>query len=365
LRLGIDATPLLGRRTGIGTYVAGLLDGFARLDDPPEVVLTAFTWRGVDGLPEGFRRAPRRFSARALQELWTRADWPPVELLSGPVDVFHGTNFVLPPTRRAAGVLTIHDLSFEDHADTVAPATLRYRVLVPRALRRGAVVVASAEAVADQLRERYRLAADRVVVAPLGVGAQWFAPPGPRPVGLPGEYVLFTGNLEPRKNLPVLLAAMALLHRERRDVPPLVLVGPPGWGPALDAAALPEGAVLTPGYLSGRDLVAAVAGASLLVLPSRAEGFGLPPLEALATGTPVVASDLPVLREVLGGHASYVPPGDAESLAAAIGAVLDAGDGGPAARAARTAYAATFTWTRCARATTGAYDVARALRCST
>ncbi|MDQ1711454.1 MAG: hypothetical protein QOE45_904 [Frankiaceae bacterium] len=349
MRVGLDATPLLGTRTGVGTYVAGLLGALHGVTP----VLTAFTWRGVDALPAGYARAPRRFSARALQELWLRTDWPPVELLSGPVDVFHGTNFVLPPTRRAAGVVTVHDLTYEHHADTVTPASLRYRTLVPRALRRGALALALTNAGAADLRERYDLPEERVMVTPLGVGEQWFAPPGARPPGLPSEYLLFVGSLEPRKNLPVLLDAV----RRLPDAPPLVLAGPPGWGPAVESAP----GVLTPGYLAGERLVAAVAHASALVLPSRYEGFGLPPLEALAAGTPVVVSDLPVLREVLGEHGAYAAVGDADALADALGRVLRTGDGGPAARVARTAYAREFTWERCAAATVAAYERARTM----
>lgn len=351
MRLGLDATPLLGARTGVGRYTAGLLTGLATLPEPPEVVLTAFTWRGVEGLPAGYAQAPRRFSARALQALWARGDWPPVEVLSGRVDVFHGTNFVLPPTRRAAGVVTIHDLSYE--TETVAPASLRYRTLVPRALARGAVVVTPSETVAGEVLERYGLGADRVVAARLGVDEEWFAPPGPRPAGLPSEYLLFVGSREPRKNLPLLLDAHRRLRAADPAVPPLVLVGPPGWGPAIEASA----DVLTPGYLSGPALVGAVAHAAALVHPATYEGFGLPPLEALATGTPVVASDIPVLREVLGDQATFAPPGDADAWAAAIAATLRGNDTG---RAARVARARTFTWGRCARETAAAYD--RALR---
>ncbi len=346
MRVGLDATPLLGTRTGVGTYVAGLLDGFLALDERPDAVLTAFTWRGVEGLPDGWPRAPRRFSARALQAAWQRAAWPPVEWLSGRVDVFHGTNFVLPPARRAAGVVTIHDLAYDAHADTVTPASLRYRTLVPRALHRGAVVAAPSETVAGEVRDRYGLAPERVVVTPLGVARHWYGT-HPRYPRLPDEYVVFVGSREPRKNLPVLLAAMARLP----DAPPLVLVGPPGWGPAVD----PAGAIAL-GYLAGEDLAAVVANASAFVFPSRYEGFGLPPLEALATGTPVVVSDLPVLREVLGSHATYAPTGDADALTAAIATTLADGDGGRPGRAARSAHAAAYTWARCARATVGAYD---------
>lgn len=343
MKVGLDATPLLGTRTGVGTYVSGLLDGLLAIGAAPPV-LTAFTWRGVEALPDGWPRAPRRFSARALQECWLRADWPPVEWLCGRVDVFHGTNFVLPPARRAAGVVTVHDLAYDLHADTVTPASLRYRTLVPRAIYRGAIVLTPSRTVADEVRDRYALDPDRVVVTPLGVGSRWYGAQQ-RPANLPGEYVLFVGSREPRKNLPVLLEAMRGL-----DVP-LVLVGPPGWGAALDTSR-----VIAPGYLSGDDLVRAVAGASVFAFPSRYEGFGLPPLEALATGTPVVASDIPVLRETLGAQASYAPPGDAEALAAALEAALEAGDGGAAGRAARAAHAAAYTWERCARATLAAYE---------
>ncbi|HEV2895993.1 MAG TPA: glycosyltransferase, partial [Actinomycetota bacterium] len=137
----------------------------------------------------------------------------------------------------------------------------------------------------------------------------------------------------------------------------LVLVGPSGWGDTLDTAGLPPDAVRTPGYLPQADLVRVVAGATALVFPSWYEGFGLPALEALACGTPVVASDLPVLREVLGDQAELVPPGDPAALADALARVLE-DPGGEDARAARRTRAAGFTWENCAQATLGAYRLA-------
>jgi glycosyltransferase involved in cell wall biosynthesis len=291
-----------------------------------------------------------------LQEVWSRVDAPPVEWLSGRVDVFHGTNYVLPPTRRAAGVLSVHDLSYVHHADTVTAATLRYRALVPRALDRGAYVLALTQTVAGEIREHYGIAEEQVGVARPGVSEEWFGRPPAKPAGLPSEYVLFVGNREPRKNLPVLLDAMA---RAWPKVPPLVLVGPPGWGPALDASGLPPEAVVTPGYLSHDDLRGVVAGASVLAFPSRYEGFGLPPVEAFACGTPVVASDIPVLREVLGEHATYAAEGDAESLADALLRALDAP---PTSADARREHARKYTWTRCASEAMVAYDSALRLR---
>lgn len=332
------------------------------------MVLTAFTWRGAEPLRDvpGATAATRRAPARLLQLGWHRAGWPPVELLSGAVDVFHATNYVLPPLRRAAGVVTIADLTFLRHPETVTAATLRYRELVPRSIRRAAVVCTISHAVADEISAEYDVPGDRVVVTTLGVADEWLTtdPPDPdwlRDHGLPERYLLFVGTQEPRKNLPVLLDAYRALLADHAVVPPLVLVGPPGWGPALDASGVPEGAVVMPGYLDNDDLRRVVAGAIALVVPSRYEGFGLPPLEALACGTAVVASDLPVLREVLDDHADYVPAGDVDALAAMLAKVV-ATNGGPAARIARQEHAAQFSWQRCAQETLAAYDVAVAAR---
>lgn len=345
MRLCLDGTPLLGKPTGVGRYVAGLVSGLTRLDDAPEVQLAAFSLRGTDPpAPEGAVWKYRRFPARVLQASWARTPLPPVEWLTGRIDVFHATNFVLPPTARAAGVVSVHDLSFDRHADTVDANVLRYRELVPRGLKRAQVCLTLTEATAEEVRERY--AHPRVMVARPGVEPAWFeqAPPPP---GLPASYVLFVGSVEPRKNLPVLVEAM----RQLPDAPPLVLAGPAGWGPTLDTTGVD---VVRTGYLSDAELRSVVAHASVMAFPSRHEGFGLPPLEAFACGVPAVVSDLPVLREVLGEHATYVPVGDAEALADGLArALADPGD-----PAVRRSHARAWTWQRCAEEALTAYRAA-------
>jgi glycosyltransferase involved in cell wall biosynthesis len=441
VRVGLDATPLLGPRTGVGRYVEGLAGALAGAagPEPEEVALIPFSWRGTGQLasvaPAGprVRCGRRRVPARLLQAAWARLPWPPVEWLAGPVDVFHATNFVGPPARRAAVVVTIHDLTYLRRPEMVTDASARYRDLVPRALARGAMVCTPTAAVAAEVADEYGLPPERLAVTPLGVGQAWrrAAPPDPSWLaanGLPERYLLFVGSREPRKNLPTLLSAYRELlaaggaggggpggvdsrsHPPRRwatvplrggahpggavsrarapegpasedlaaeglapedraprppaeavpageGVPPLVLVGPPGWGEAVDTAGLPAEAVRSVGYLQQQDLVRVVTGAAVLVFPSWYEGFGLPALEALACGTPVVAADLPALREVLGDQAELVAPGDATALAGALTRVLD-DPGGEPARAARRARAAGFTWENCAQATLSAYRLA-------
>jgi glycosyltransferase involved in cell wall biosynthesis len=372
VRVALDATPLLGTRTGIGHYVAHLAAALAK-EPELDVVLTAFTWRGQSELRRTqldiseaseagrlpYQVHSRRAPARMLRLAWSRGSLPPVEMFSGDVDVFHGTNFVLPPTRRAAGVVTIHDLGFVLHPETVDRTSLAYQRLVPTALDRARVILTPSKAAADDLVEVYQTDRDRITVTALGVDPAWAAttPPSPQWLeahGIPPRYLLFVGTLEPRKNVPDLIAAHASLRRDDPTTPPLVLAGAAGWG---DVDFNPDD-VVWPGYLGQADLRTLTAGAAALVLPSRYEGFGLPALEALACGIPVVASDIPVLREVTGGLAQYVPVGDIDALAAALRITLDADDEG---REERRAWAKTFSWERCATQTLAAYRAAMTL----
>ncbi len=361
MRLTLDATPLLGRRTGIGRYVRHLVDelpaAVQRRGLDAQVRATTWTARGgrLTDLPAGVRQVGPRVPARLLREAWRRGSFPPIELLVGTTDVFHGTNFTSPPTRRAREVVTVHDLTYALHAQTVSADSLLYRELVPRSLARGALVLTPTHAVADAVRDHYRLPDDRVRVTPLGVDDAWFTagPPSASWLsgrGLPSRYVVFVGSLDPRKNLPTLLAAHDALRRADSAVPPLVLAGPAGRERSLDGRA----GVHPTGWLEDAELRSLVAGAACLVLPSLDEGFGLPVLEALACGRPVVVSDLAALREVGGPHVTVAPTLDPEGLAAAIERACAAPDD-DAARAGRRAWGRRFTWAACADRTLDAY----------
>jgi glycosyltransferase involved in cell wall biosynthesis len=354
----IDGTPLLGQRSGVGRYTAALLRELATRSDV-DVTVTAFTARGQGALraavPPGVTVRGGPVPARALRALWHRVDWPPTELLATDADVLHATNFVLPPSRRARGVVTVHDLAFLDHPEFLAPSQQDLPELVMRSVARAAVVCTPSAAVARQVAHRLNVPEERIVVTPLGVDPTWLSASPPSPalrarLGLPPRYLVFVGAAQPRKGLDVLLAA----HAAHADLAPLVLAGPPGWGPALTTSSR----VHALGYLDEADLLCVVAGAVALALPSREEGFGLPVLEAMATGIPVVCSDLPALREVAGGLATLVPAADPAALATALASVdgrLDDAGRDPVSTAARQVHAARYTWQACAQATVHAY----------
>lgn len=367
MRVVLDATPLLGPRTGVGRYVASLARELAVAGAGTEVAGVAFTARGHRSLPAhlppGVTAVGPPAPARLLYRVWARSEWPPVTLLTGRSDVFHATNFVLPPAGGAAGVVTIHDLSFLHRRETVTPASRAYRELVPLGIRRARLVLTPSAAVAAEVADAYGVTDDRLAVTHLGVSQEWFdtAPPDGdlrERLGLPERYFLFVGNLEPRKNLPLLLTAYRDLLAIDPDAPGLVLVGPEGWGPRLELGGIPPSKVVLTGYLGEPEVRAAVAGATALVYPTAYEGFGLPPLEALACGTPVIASDLPVIREVVGDDpalSTLVPPGDADALTAALVEAASLPDlpGAPALRRER---ARQFDWRVTAATTLAAYD---------
>lgn len=363
LRVGIDATPLLGRPTGVGAFVAGALAELARR---PELELSAFALslragRHVgDHLPSGVRAVRRPLAAGALGAAWSRADVPPIEWWTGPLDVVHGTNFVSPPTRRAAEVVTVHDLTPVRHPELSPPATRAFPALVGRALARGAMVHTPSAYVAAEVVEL--LGADPARVRSVAHGippAAVTAGSGASPV--PGPYVLALGTVEPRKALPTLVHAFDAVAASHPDLR-LVIAGPAGWGEqALSDArrrAHHGERVIRLGWQDATSAAALLAGAQILAYPSLYEGFGFPPLQAMATGVPVVASRAGALPEVLGDGAHLVAPGDGDALAEGLALVLgdDEVRAGLVERGTRRA--ASFTWAACASGLAALYHQA-------
>lgn len=333
MRLAIDATSLIGTRTGIGTATLEVLRRLPR----PDLDVTAFavSRRGARALrgdlPDGVGAIRRPMVARPLRSCWRRSDRPVIEHWTGPVDVVWGPNFVVPPTRRAAEVVTVHDLTFLEFPEMCTPDTLQVPDLLGRAIARGAFVHTVSHAVADAVRDAFIIDPDRVVAIPNGAPERRDAAEverlARRGTATHGEqYLAFVGTLEPRKDLPSLIAAFDRLATSRPGLR-LVLAGPDGWGAsavhdAILRAHHADRIVLT-GWLDEEARDAVLAGATAFVYPSVLEGFGLPPLEALSLGTPVIATHVGALPEVLGDAAQWVEPGSPDELADAIAAVLD------------------------------------------
>jgi glycosyltransferase involved in cell wall biosynthesis len=355
MRLAVDATPLLGQRSGVGRYVEGVLTGLSRLEHAPQPMLALFHPgdRVPDPLPPGTRRTPRAVPQGLLLRAWERLPLPRVETLTGPIDVFHGGNYTLPRMLWAASVVTIHDLTYLRYRETVDDYVATYRERVPVALQRASRTVTVSEAVRQELVAEYRLDPARVVVAPNGVDTVWFdalplTPADRHRLGVPARYLLFIGNREPRKGLPTLVEAHRRARRADPAVPMLVLVGPSGWGDVWGEHPPDRGDVVQTGFVSESDLRGLVAGAVAVCMPSRYEGFGLPILEALACARPVLASDIAAHREVGGDEVRYLPVGDVDAWAHAMGE-LSAGGTESGAEAARLDRARPFTWERSAR----------------
>jgi glycosyltransferase involved in cell wall biosynthesis len=295
--------------------------------------------------------------ARPLHALWRRYDHPALERFVGPVDVVHGTNFVVPPTAHAAAVMSVHDLTPVHHPELCNAATLAYPGLIRRALRRGAWVQTDSAFVAAEVVEAFGADPDRVRTVAPGVpdlpDVSEAAAAAVRRRLLPAgaaQYCLAIGTAEPRKDLPGLVRAFTAVAQRHPDVA-LVLAGPEGWGEdelrvAVEASPV-RARIARTGWVETVELAALLQGARVLAYPSRYEGFGFPPLQAMRARVPVVATRVGSLPEVLGDAALLVAPGDRDGLAAALDGCFD--DEGLRSRliAAGEAWVRRFSWERC------------------
>lgn len=330
LQVGIDATSLLGPLTGIGVFTRELLEGLAARPGV-EVQAFAVSLRGRHGLasavPAGVASGVRPVPARLARWAWQRGDRPHVaDLLGKPVEVVHGPNFVVPPGGGAAEVVTVHDLTAVRFPELCTADVLAWPALLGRAIQRGAWIHTVSGFVADEVAHHFPAVADRVVVVPNGVRPP--PPPTDRTDEARGRhlaggerYVLAVGTVEPRKDLPGLVRAFDLVADGDADLR-LVLAGPDGWGAHALTVAI-DGArhrrrIVRLGWVDDASRLALLRGATVVAYPSRYEGFGLVPLDAMAAGTPVVATAAGAVPEVVGDAARLVPVGDHEALAGAL-----------------------------------------------
>ena len=363
LRIVVDYTAAVHQRAGIGRYVRELVRALAT--SPPagwEASLRLFVAgaRGVPLPPAGCSYVASPLSERLHARLWHRLRLPlPVELWTGRQHLFHATDFALPPTLPTTRtVLTVHDLAFERYPQDTMPGMLRYlRTVVPRSVRRADCVIVPSEATRRDLIDLYGAPPHKVRLIYPGVEER-FHPAGDaaEAAALRARYhlpaaplVLTVGTLQPRKNHLRLVQAFAQVA----DRATLVIAGGQGWGyeavhETVRRLGL-ESRVIFTGFVDDADLPALYRMATVFVYPALYEGFGLPVLEAMACGVPVVTSRVSALPEVSGPDAALlVDPHDVDGIAAALRRLLDEADLRQTLRERGLARAAAFSWRRTA-----------------
>ena len=372
MRVLIDYRPALRNRTGVGEFVHNLITALSETN-PPEsprselIEITAFSssWkdrlRRNQGLPENIRTVDRKIPVSLLNLAWHRINWPPVELLAGTdFDVVHSPHPLLLPTRSAASVITIHDLDFLDHSYRTQNEVRRdYSSLVKQHVRKADQVVVPSRHTAMEVERRLEVPADMISFCWNGA-PDW----SPRHQLPDNGHLLFVGTLTPRKTVTGLLDAYELLLSRHKDVPDLVMVGTTpdksGLRARLQRPPL-AGRVRCPGYVDRVTLKALYTDASILVMPSFNEGFGIPALEAMTIGVPVVSSNRGALPEVLGQAGLLIDPLTAANIAETINHLLTDSALMTQCIARGIEQAKLFTWKASAQALCAAYEKAIAV----
>lgn len=351
MRILVDYRPALRARTGVGEYVHNLVRAYTSAHSREAVVLFTSSWKDRPdpciGRELQAHMVDRRIPVRVLNYCWHRLEWPPVEWLAGACDVVHAAHPLLIPARRAAQVVTIHDLYFlTEAAGTRAEIRRDYAALVADHARRAHAVVTSTVHGRSLIAGRLGVSPDHIYVCP--PGAPVWPSIGHAPRLSPGGYLLFVGSLEPRKNVGTLLDAYEHLLAQLPAAPDLVLAGratpdAAGWLARLARPPL-AGRARHVGYVDDDRREGLYAGARALVLPSWDEGFGLPALEAMSAGVPVVASNRGALPEVVGSGGTLLDPADPGAWAAALARLVTDDQWATAQAEAGLARARAFRW---------------------
>jgi glycosyltransferase involved in cell wall biosynthesis len=375
VRIAIDYSAAVNQRAGIGRLVRNQVGALAEIDHENEYVLMHA--RPNPGAVRQFPQAPNfRRREVGIRERWLTIAWHRIhlplsaELFSGPVDLFHSPDFVLPPVKKARTILTVHDLAFLLHPECAHEKLRAYlESVVPRSIERADFIIADSENTRNDVCVLMGVEPDKVAVVPGGVEerfapvtdpvqlqqAREFARVGDKP------FIVAVSMLEPRKNLTTLMDAFAMLKLGGR-LPDhkLVIGGGRGWlveGIMNHHASSPvRDDIIMAGFVPDDLLAALYTSADVLAFPSLYEGFGLPVLEAMACGTPVVSSNSSCMPEVAEGAALMVDPKDVEQLAASLERAITDQELRANLRAKGLKRASEYTWDRAAQKLLSVYE---------
>lgn len=378
MRITVDISPAVHHRAGIGRYAQELLTALVLLDHENEY-RTFYNAQRTER-PDPPLDCLQSRLVRSGDKVWRSG--VALATLGGvgldryfpPCDVFHATDYVLPPLRRAASVLTVYDLTFLTFKEYHLPMNrLFLRFMLPRFLQMSDAVIAISEATRKDLMRLMATPSEKIKVIHLGVSKTFRPVSDPTQLAtvrqkyhLPGQFILALGTIEPRKNLVRVLDAYRSLLARKVEVPDLVIAGRRGW---LHEAVFDrwrewglETRVHFSEWIDENDLPYVLSAATLLVYPALSEGFGLPPLEAMACGVPVISSNAASLPEVVGDAGIQVDPLDIGAIAEAIERVTS--DTGLRAdlRQRGISRARQFSWESTARRTLAVYEQAAGIR---
>jgi glycosyltransferase involved in cell wall biosynthesis len=359
VRVLLDVSAVPDQPVGAGVYTINIAEG---LDASADVDLHLLARTGDerwDTLTPNATVHPEAPVRRPLRLAWEQVGAPRLAKEVRP-DVWHGPHYTLPLRSEGASVVTVHDLTFFDHPEWHERAKVLYfRRMIRAAVARADVVICVSAYTAQRLRANTEPAGD-IVVVPHGVDHNRFTPNASdterdadyallRQHGIEPPFLAFSGTMEPRKDIPTIVDGFARVARDAPDVK-LVLAGGDGWGidAVRDAVAASRVStrIVRPGYLKDDAVAALMRQATAIVYPSLEEGFGLPALETLACGTPLVTTYGSAIEEVVGDAALLIAPGDADGLATQVRRVLREPGLADRLRAEGIARAATFTWER-------------------
>ena len=387
MRVGFDIGPITHARSGVGNYCLNLLKALMEVDGL-DISGFAAQARALDleaiGRPVRHRRLP--IPTRVMYKVWSSFGGPAVDSLLGGVDVYHATNYFLPPVKRAKRVLTIHDIAFKKHPELCSPKIVGpFSSKVEGFAREADAVIADSESTRKDIIELLGAKPNRVHTVHLAVDDSMAPVPKMEArqrvaatYNIHHSYVLFVSTIEPRKNVHGIVEAF---RKIRDDVPHrLVLAGAKGWLEAdfeiefdkeewidrVDAAVVesiqgkmkievPKGRVIQTGFIPQSDLPALYSAADALVFPSFYEGFGLPVLEAMACGCPVITANNSSLPEVAGDAAEYCDANANDSIANTMRRVLSDESLRKQMRQRGFAQAAKFSWKKTAQQTAAVY----------
>jgi glycosyltransferase involved in cell wall biosynthesis len=365
VRIVVDYRPALRARTGVGEYIHQVIKALAHTHSEDAVTIFSSSWTdrppvNLSAELPGVRIVDRRVPVRALNAAWHRLGWPPVEALAGGrYDVAHSPHPLLLPSRAAAQVVTVHDLHFMTHPERTSHEIRRdYPALAASHARLADGIIVSSNFAAREVERIFSISTDKIAVCPGGVSAWAHQVNGGDPEG----YLLFIGTLDARKNIAGLLDAYGRLLSRLKTCPRLLVAGGAGvdagtWLRAMQQPPL-AGHVEYLGYVTAERRAELLRGARYFLMPSFEEGFGLPALEAMAAGVPVIASHRGSIPEVVGDAGILIDPPDPSTLSAAIESALSNTSMWSTLRERGLARAAGFTWEKTARGVRGAYQAA-------